>query len=242
MTDEVVTRLHRCLVDELRRREHPADRPLKVSQIYQDLVPYRAVRSLLRVELNADYEHALLRLLAGERGLLRLEPDGARQDLEREVAEAYPFVGLFRKFSASDVWVNLPAGDGPALVTAPAGRAGSEEEAATEAAATPLDPPATGVAEPAGLPARPAGGPAVAAVREPVQLHLPPPLPAPDRELSHGLSACGFCDAALPAGRRVRFCPFCGADQRLRPCPRCDAVLESGWHYCISCGHEQPAT
>jgi hypothetical protein len=242
MTDEVVTRLHQALVDELRKREHPADRPLKVAQIYQDLVPYRAVRPLLHVELNADYEHALLRLLAGERGLLRLEPEEARHELEREVAEAYPFVGLFRQFSASDVWVSLPADHGP----------DSDPEAApfvaqpeAPEATEPADPIATvrpdaESARPEPAVARPE--PAVATSSDPIQLHLPPPVPPPDRELSHGLSTCGFCDAALPAGRRVRFCPFCGADQRLHPCQRCDAVLESGWHYCISCGHEQPPT
>lgn len=111
MTDQVVTRLYRALVEELRRRGHPEDRPVKVSELYQTLVPYRAVRSRLGVELNADYEHALLRLLAGERDLLRLEPADYREELHREVEATYPFVGLFRKFSAADVWVTMPAAD-----------------------------------------------------------------------------------------------------------------------------------
>jgi hypothetical protein len=109
MTDEIVTRLYRALVEELFRRDHPEDRPVKVSALYQDLVPYQDVRSTLDVELNADYEHALLRLLSGERDLLRLEPAEAREELRREVEAPYPFVGLFRKFSASDVWVKMPA-------------------------------------------------------------------------------------------------------------------------------------
>ena len=49
---------------------------------------------------------------------------------------------------------------------------------------------------------------------------------------------CAVCGDGLPAGRRVRFCPHCGGDQRLRPCPRCEAVLEREWRYCIRCGHE----
>ena len=75
MTDEFVIRLYRALVEELRRRGHDEDRPLQVSELYRDVIPYRAVRSALGVALNADYEDALLRLLAGERDLLRLEPD-----------------------------------------------------------------------------------------------------------------------------------------------------------------------
>lgn len=237
MTDEVVARLHRCLVDALRKRGHPPDRPLKVSQIYQEVVPYRAVRSSLQVELNADYEHALLRLLAGERGLLRLEPEEARKELEREVAEPYPFVGLFRKFSASDVWVD-PALDGagdptPVEADAPSLPAASDT---AEARTGPVVRPAAAPAQRSDVPVAGAGP---AAVRDPVQLHLPPPVPPPADELTHGLSSCVFCDGQLPSGRRVRFCPFCGADQRLRPCARCDAVLERDWHYCISCGHEQ---
>ncbi len=119
MTDEVVTKLYRALVEELRRRGHPGSEPITVADLYEELVPYRAVRARLGVELNADYEDALLRLLAGERGLLRLEPGDARDELRQEVASPYPTVGLFRKFSASRVWVSLPGhGEEPELPTA----------------------------------------------------------------------------------------------------------------------------
>ncbi|HKJ91847.1 MAG TPA: hypothetical protein VJ957_01710, partial [Longimicrobiales bacterium] len=115
MNDPVVTRLHGCLVDAIRRGgREPTAGPFKVSEIYQDLVPYREVRATLGVELNADYEHALLRLLAGEGGLLRLEPESAREELRREVESPYPFVGMYRKFSASDVWITAEPADAPA--------------------------------------------------------------------------------------------------------------------------------
>jgi hypothetical protein len=222
MTDDVVARLHHCLVDELRKRGHPPGQPLKVSELYQEIIPYRTVRTRLQVELNADYEHALLRLLAGEGGVLRLEPEEARSELRSEAAEPYPYVGLFRKFSASDVWVDVDAGATYEAMPAPE----PEPPIIQDPAPEPIAPPEpTEPSEPEPV--------------EPVQLHFPPPLPPPADPLPQGRASCIFCEASLPVGRRVRFCPFCGADQRLRPCPRCDAVLELGWHYCISCGHEQ---
>ena len=64
--------IHETLADALRRRPQAFDAPVTVAEIYQDLVPYRAVRSALGFDMNADYEHTLLRLLAGEEDLARL--------------------------------------------------------------------------------------------------------------------------------------------------------------------------
>ena len=241
MTDEVVNRLYRCLAAELRRRGHAAEEPVKVSDLYQELVPYRAVRSELGVELNADYEHALLRLLSGEGDLLRLEPEQARDELRREVEASYPFVGLFRKFSASDVWVT-PAdaeASGPAQAPPPL-------EVGTGGAAAHAPPPASGPApvriaaetDGAGPFGGRRGGPLPARAPAPVHLHREDAHADPSDRLTHAGSDCVFCGEDLPAGRRIRFCPHCGGDQRLRPCVRCDAVLEREWRYCISCGHE----
>ena len=246
MNDEVVTRLYRRLVEELRSRGHSADEPLKVSELYQELVPYRSVRSILGVELNADYEHALLRLLAGERDLLRLEPAVARDELRREVAAPYPFVGMFRKFAGSSVWVSMKAA--PDAVAAEdvdesAGEAASPEHPAPPSRGrTPR--PASGRPDPRfprvqeaapDRPGRRGGGLIPARATVPVQLHRED---AAEGGLTEAGADCAFCGDGLPAGRRVRFCPHCGGDQRLRPCPRCEAVLEREWRYCIRCGHE----
>lgn len=265
MNDEVVTRLYRCLVEELRRRGHSEEEPVLVSDLYQDLVPYRAVRSALGVELNADYEHALLRLLAGERDLLRLDPPEARDELRREVETAYPFVGLFRKFSASSVRVSMseepaPIGEAPdpaadrEAKTSPAGRQGRSEQPELEleparqpggagAPRAPVSGPriaAKGGRRPAAPPPVPArrGGSAPLPAAAPVHIHRDAPAPDPTERLTHAGADCVFCGEDLPTGRRIRFCPYCGGDQRLRPCPRCEAVLEREWRYCISCGHE----
>jgi hypothetical protein len=104
--DGLVERLHGLLAEALRRsRTEPFVAPVTVAEIYQDLVPYRAVRSSLGFHMNADYEHTLLRLLAGEGDRVRLDPPEARDELRSELDTPNPNVGLFRKFAACDVWV-----------------------------------------------------------------------------------------------------------------------------------------
>lgn len=48
--------------------------------------------------------------------------------------------------------------------------------------------------------------------------------------------ACPHCRHAIPSGRQVVFCPWCG--KRLIPftCSRCNTELDSGWRHCITCG------
>lgn len=237
MTDEVVTRLHRALVEELRDRGHPEDRPVTVADLYQTLVPYRAVRSRLGLDLNADYEHALLRLLAGEGDLLHLEPARAREELEREVRSPYPVVGLFRKFSDSSVRVRMPpVEEDAAAVSSEPVRSVPPVRLAT------LPPDDDAPRAPARAPVRlhGTGGTGGTDAEEAAEEEAAgaEAVPRPGTVELHPGGDCVFCGDALPAGHRVRFCPYCGADQRLRPCPRCDAVVEREWRYCISCGHE----
>jgi hypothetical protein len=114
--DGLVERLLAALSDALRRtRKDPFGAPVTVAEIYQDLVPYRSVRTALGFQMNADYEHTVLRLLAGEGDLARLEPQEAREELRSELDMPNPNVGLFRKFAACDVWVlryDLTLGEG----------------------------------------------------------------------------------------------------------------------------------
>jgi RNA polymerase subunit RPABC4/transcription elongation factor Spt4 len=106
--DAVVSRLHQVLVEALRRsRPEHEDQPITVAEIYQELVPYKHVRAALGVEMNADYEYALLRLLAGEGGFARLEPAEVREALRLEVASPNPNVALYRQFAPCEVWLNM---------------------------------------------------------------------------------------------------------------------------------------
>lgn len=208
MTD-VISRLHRYLLDALEQtRDDPFDKPVTVAEIYQDLVPYRRARTALGVELNADFEHALLRLLAGEDDRVRLEPEQARDELARELESPNPNVGLYRKFAACDVWI-LPLPEG---------------EAALGAAETPAPGPRAGEGT----------GPTSWELELDDEVEPAPAGDAADRPSSQ----CVSCHRVLPGDREVRYCPFCGADQRRQLCPECGETLERGWRYCTRCGHD----
>ncbi len=104
---KVIERFFRVLLEEIQAE---APRYLResftVAEIYQSLVPYRTHRDRIGVEINGDYEDALLRLLAGEGGFLNLESDAARERVRRELKHANPNTGLFREFAAVEVSVN----------------------------------------------------------------------------------------------------------------------------------------
>jgi hypothetical protein len=106
--NDLVVRLHRALVDAMRQRAARLDQPVTVAEIYQDLIPYRMVRSL-GFALNADYEFALLQLLSGDGQLARIEPQEVREELRLELLSPNPNVGMFRQYAACDVFVNAPA-------------------------------------------------------------------------------------------------------------------------------------
>src|SRR5205085_6041009 len=73
--------------------------PFAAAEVYERLVPYRSNRSILKVATHQDYEMAVLRLLAGERGYASLEPAEVREALEREAGEKNPDTALFRQRS-----------------------------------------------------------------------------------------------------------------------------------------------
>lgn len=249
MTESSVVQLHRTLVDAIRRtRPGALDHPVTVAEIYQDLVPYRTAREV-GFAMNADYEYALLRLLAGEGDLARIEPREVRDKLRMELEAANPDVGLFRNYAACDVWVNV--GDAEVspedeLTLVLDQLASWEEEfvgpaAAMAAASQPPSPPPI-VAE--------ASEEETADVFE-AEEGQPEPSQRPRFEIATSLAettedtepeaetaivSCTFCGGELPGGRMVNFCPFCGSDQSQQPCPACGEMLEPLWRFCISCG------
>ncbi|MSR23466.1 MAG: hypothetical protein EXR92_07995 [Gemmatimonadetes bacterium] len=91
------------------------DAPFTVAEIYQSLIPYRTHRDRLGVEMNGDYEDALLRLLGGEGDYRVLESEPARARIRKELEDLNPNPGLYRDFAAVDVRLNpekVPDGDG----------------------------------------------------------------------------------------------------------------------------------
>jgi len=205
-TSDVLGRFHQTLVEEIRRRrpEYLAE-PFTVAEIYQNLIPYGTHRDRLGVEMNGDYEDALLRILAGEGGYLILESEPALRDLRHELESPNPNTGLYREYAAVDVrlapgYVEVGAPDAP-VATAQAG------------------PPAAAAAPP--LPFVPSA--------EPSAVESAPEGPA---------EACRWCRAELPRRANLKYCPFCGTDIRIVPCPECGEELEPEWRFCISCGTE----
>lgn len=240
--DVYVERLYAALADALQRgRSRPFSSPVTVAEIYQDLVPYRVVRADIGFEMNADYEHALIQLLAGSGGLARLEPQEAADELRAELGSPNPNVGLFRKFAACDVWIAEPAA-GP-------GGNGAYAAEPERFAPEPVDEDEPGRAD----------APAVAAVAAPehesedamaeedvlelqtTEVVEEETAAGPDDGAGEEAQRCTFCDSTLPVGRLVRYCPFCGADQARRPCVACGEALETGWRYCVACGASQGA-
>ncbi len=107
MHDQVLERFHRALIEEIQtQRPEYLTSPFTVAEIYQNLVPYGSHRDRIGVEMNGDYEDALLRLLAGEGGYLILDSEPGLRDLRAELESPNPNTGVYREFAAVDVRLN----------------------------------------------------------------------------------------------------------------------------------------
>ena len=212
--------------------------PVEVADLYERLVPYRTHRTALAMDTHEDYEMALLRLLAGERGYAFVEPEAARTALATEVASINPDTRMYRQFRSATVTFD------PGLVRA---ALDAEEGAAGDRAAVPAAEPAPRaerepdwfpeIVEPAAAGEAPPSG-----AEEPTGEALPFALDeegaaagASPRQAS---APCAFCGGALPFGRAVIFCPHCGQNVGVVHCPACGSELDVGWRYCITCGRQ----
>jgi hypothetical protein len=101
---DVLKRFHEVLLRQITdTRPDYLTAPFTVAEIYQDLVPYRSHRDLIGIEMNGDYEDALIRMLSGEGDYLIMDSDVARREIQRELAGSNPNTALFRDFAAVDV-------------------------------------------------------------------------------------------------------------------------------------------
>jgi RNA polymerase subunit RPABC4/transcription elongation factor Spt4 len=183
-------------------------RALTVGDLYQEVVPYRLIRSELGFAELAEYEHALLRLLSGEREYLELERPEVAEEFRRELQAPNPILGIYRDYAELPVQPN-PFAPQPGDLTAP------------PAVVVAAPAPSTATAPRLDLP-QPAAAPAAA-----VEATVPPrPRPKP----------CPGCKSPLPTDREARFCPFCGKSLVPMPCADCSAMLEPDWSFCATCG------
>jgi hypothetical protein len=96
-------RLYRRLVQNIRSGSPELlSRQFEVSQIYQQIVPYRTNRRELGFDSNDEYELALLQLLGGARGLLTGDEEMQRV-LRAELDSSNPDLGAFRVFATAAV-------------------------------------------------------------------------------------------------------------------------------------------
>ncbi|MEZ4416963.1 MAG: zinc ribbon domain-containing protein [Gemmatimonadota bacterium] len=178
-----VERFHRVLIEEIaRKRPDYLSRPFTVAEIYQSLVPYRSHRDAIGVQMNGDYEDALLRLLAGAGDLLILESQPALGEIRRELESRNPNTGLFREFAQTEVRLNAELL--PESVAAP-------EAPSVAQHAPPAAPPIQAEAPPA----EPAPV-AQEAAPTPMPEAVPPVEPAPRPSAGNGL-ASEFLEAEI---------------------------------------------
>lgn len=186
-------------------------RPFEVTQLYQNLLPYRHNRKELEIETNQDYELALMRLLSGERGYLVVD-DALEDAMRRELASKNPDTAAFRIYGSSHVSVapeavrrldpatgaatpSRPSTPAPAVPRTSRAAPAAPSFAPPPPAAAPPAPPAAPA--PAAPPARPpaaAAPPAPVAPRGPAAAPPPPPVPRP----SAGSSAAGSLGTTSP--------------------------------------------
>ncbi len=191
---DALDRLYRRVADVLLRQP---DAQVTVGDVYQNLVPYRQVRNELGFSELAEYEHALLRLLAGERDYVIVERPEVQDELQRELRAPNPILGIYRDYPGVGVYLNPFAAELP-VAAAPA-----------PAPAPPAAPPEPGTvtAEPAEAPPAPRRAAACPGCRT--------PLPA-GRAVSY-CPFCGKCLVPVPCGEcssmiepEWRFCATCG--------------------------------
>ena len=213
-------RLFGLLIAALARETRVAV-PFPASDVYERLVPYRSNRSRLNVATHQDYEMAVLRLLAGERNYVQLEPDTVREAMQREIGTINPDPAYFRSFPDAQVMVNGRATERVLQADrayAPPQTDADEDELVDTTGENPVPAPYF----PAAAAKTPAPKAPVSTVRSRDPL-------SPNQ--------CEYCGGVLPANREARFCPHCGQPQEgeLR-CAGCGNELDVGWAYCLSCG------
>ena len=239
--EELAVRLHRRLVETAASRPEEAG-PLTVGEVYHDLIPYRGVRGELGVFELAAYEHALLRLLAGDVASTRVVDPAARSEFAAELRSPNPILGIYRDYASLEVTLGE---DTERNSTAPAAPTedlpARTDESRNESAPQPVpaevpELASSARASVAPLPELPGSRPAAPADATRVARSAPPAPHSPPAARTHARTECIDCRAQLPRVEGLRFCPHCGTDQSQTPCSRCSTPLRAEWSFCIRCG------
>ena len=237
----------------------------EVSQLYQQVVPYRLNRREIGVDSVEDYELALMQLLSGARGYLTGDPDLQRA-LQDELESLNPDLSAYRGFATSRIGLaadavrhieQQPISQPTAAVGASASVAASSgvaaratERISAAGSATPDAPrmanvgsgggrsspsPITSHHQPsAAMPSSKSPGSPVSTTSQSRAADTGAGAGAGDESPS----TCRYCAGALPGGKSIVFCPYCGHDLTTQHCPACNTELEIGWRFCITCGRQ----
>lgn len=196
-------------------------RPIPLTELTGQIVPYRSSRRQLDVVTTEEYETLILRLAAGEAGLAETRPPETQARFRRELEAIQP-----------DLHV-LEIDESAAILL-------SREAVARVLGGASFAPPGAPTA-PAPLTPRPEVPAPASSASAPGRTPAPPPVhdvEIVEWEAGHeiGSERCNFCGGALPHGRVVNFCPHCGESLRALHCPACHEEVELGWRHCVSCG------
>jgi hypothetical protein len=219
---------------------------LTVGSLLDRVFPYRVARRELGIDVSEDYEALVLRLVAEEEGLIATAPVEAAEMARKTLASKLPDLDVLRVLRSAtltpvEATVSRLFDARPADAVEEDGTRWSRPQPPpppAQAAPAPL-PPAEVAPVSEALPPEPVANPAP--VPEPVALpepavpvvtpHADPaPMPSPAAD------QCWSCQEGYPSGRSVKFCPFCGADQRRPSCAHCQTEVERNWKHCPECG------
>jgi len=78
-------------------------RPLRLGEIRESIVPYRANRRTLQIETSEDYELALIRLFSGEAGLARSRETDLQGEFAREASSSNPDLELLDRHANAEL-------------------------------------------------------------------------------------------------------------------------------------------
>jgi hypothetical protein len=98
VNDDLFGLLRRRMTDE---RVGPGD-PVGVAELHKRLLPYHTCRDSLGYATKAEYDVALLRLLADERRVAVSEP-ALREAVHSEIRQPEPGLAFLHRFAASEI-------------------------------------------------------------------------------------------------------------------------------------------
>jgi len=228
-----VDRLREFLAVRLERSDRDPGGAITVDELRREILPYPVCRQAVEFATKAEYDLAMLELLS-DPATLRIGSEELREAIERERDSPEPGVAFLTGHA------EVPLEPGPRLRegSAPADGAGHREAASTGGRDAPEED--AGPATDGGTPPGPEGTRGASQGTAAEDAASGTDVPGEDASPSF-TGGCWSCDRELPERPDLRYCPYCGSDQRSPECGACGAGLETEWSYCPVCGRSTDA-